>query len=115
MENYRKVLSCSTLTGDRVRNKSDEDLGKVEEIMIDVETGNVAYVVLSYGGILGMGTKLFAVPWDAFELSEEEHEFILDVSKEKLDRAPGFDKNNWPESGDPQFYEDTDRYWKMAI
>ncbi|HEX2965035.1 MAG TPA: PRC-barrel domain-containing protein [Syntrophorhabdaceae bacterium] len=115
MKNYRKVLSCSTLTGDRVRNRSDEDLGKVEEIMIDLESGNIAYVVLSYGGVLGVGEKLFAVPWKAFEISEEEHEFILDASKDKLDRAPGFDKDNWPDASDPSWYGDSDSYWKMAV
>ncbi len=63
-----RVLSASTLTGDRVRNAAGEDLGKVEEIMLDVPGGRIAYAVLSFGGMLGIGDKLFAVPWSALRL-----------------------------------------------
>jgi hypothetical protein len=59
----RRVLGASTLTGDRVRNSAGDDLGKIEEIMIDLASGRVAYAVLSFGGFLGIGDKLFAVPW----------------------------------------------------
>jgi sporulation protein YlmC with PRC-barrel domain len=99
----RRVLSADTLAGDRVRNPSGEDLGKIEEIMIDIPTGHVAYAVLSFGGFLGMGNKLFAVPWKALTLDEDAHEFILNVDKETLERAPGFDKDNWPDMADPQW------------
>ena len=96
-DRYRRVLSASTLAGDHVRNPAGEDLGKVEEIMVDVPTGRVAYAVLSFGGFLGMGNKLFAVPWDALTLDEGKKEFVLNVDKQKLENAPGFDKDNWPD------------------
>jgi sporulation protein YlmC with PRC-barrel domain len=97
---YRRVMSAGTLAGDRVRNSAGEDLGKIEEIMIDVPTGRVAYAVLSFGGFLGMGDKLFALPWDALQLNEDEHEFILNVDKATLENAPGFDQDNWPDMAD---------------
>jgi sporulation protein YlmC with PRC-barrel domain len=100
---YRRVLSASTLAGDRVRNSAGEDLGKIEELMIDVPTGRVAYAVLSFGGFLGMGNKLFALPWDALTLDEDEHQFILNVDKKQLENAPGFDKDNWPDMADPNW------------
>jgi sporulation protein YlmC with PRC-barrel domain len=99
----RRVLSAGTLAGDRVRNTAGEDLGKVEEIMIDLSSGRVAYVVLSFGGFLGIGDKLFAMPWDALRVDEGEHQFILDVDKQTLENAPGFDKDNWPDMADPAF------------
>jgi sporulation protein YlmC with PRC-barrel domain len=98
-----RVLSAGTLSGDRVRNATGEDLGKVEEIMLDVPRGRIAYAVLSFGGFLGIGDKLFAVPWSALKLDTAEHEFILDMSRETLENAPGFDKNNWPDMADPTF------------
>src|SRR4051812_41628357 len=67
---YGRVLSAATMIGDRVRNPAGEDLGKVEEIMIDVPSGRVAYAVVSFGGFLGIGDKLFAVPWRALTLNE---------------------------------------------
>jgi len=105
MENkrYRRVLSAGTLAGDRVRNEAGDDLGKIEELMIDVPSGRVAYAVLSFGGFLGMGNKLFAVPWNALTVDEQEHEFILNVDKEVLENAPGFDKDNWPDMADPNW------------
>ncbi len=102
-ENYRRVMSAGTLTGDRVRNSAGEDLGKIEELMLDVSNGRVAYAVLSFGGFLGMVSKLFAIPWEALTLNEREHEFILNVDKDRLERAPGFDKDNWPDMADPEF------------
>jgi len=97
---YRRVLSAGTLAGDSVRNTAGEDLGKVDEIMIDIPSGKVAYAVLSFGGVLGMGDKLFAVPWTAMSVDEDEKCFVLNVDKRTLENAPGFDKDNWPDMAD---------------
>jgi sporulation protein YlmC with PRC-barrel domain len=109
--NFRRVMSASTLAGDRVRNSAGDDLGKIEEIMIDVPTGRVAYAVLSFGGFLGMGSKLFAIPWEALTLDEREHEFILNVDKQRLENAPGFDKDSWPDMADPSFGKEIYGYY----
>jgi hypothetical protein len=68
-----------------------------------VTGGRIAYAVLSFGGFLGIGNKLFAIPWDALKLDEENHEFILDIDRNTLENAPGFDKDNWPDMADPEF------------
>ncbi len=107
----RRVLAASTITGDRVRNPAGDDLGKVEQIMIDIPSGRVAYVVLSFGGLLGIGDKLFAVPWDAMRLDEGEHEFVLDVDRKTLENAPGFDKSAWPDMADPAFTTTVHRHY----
>jgi hypothetical protein len=86
--------------GDNVRNLSGEDLGKIEDIMLDVSAARIAYAVLSFGGFLGMGDKLFAIPWEALSLDTENKCFVLDVPKSQLENAPGFDKNNWPDMAD---------------
>jgi hypothetical protein len=115
-----QVLSARVLTGDRVRNAAGEDLGKVEEIMLDVPRGRIAYAVLSFGGFLGIANKLFAVPWSALRLNTVEHEFILDVTRETLENAPGFDKSQWPDMADPAFGEQVHQhygapaYWEHA-
>lgn len=111
------VLSANSIIGDDVVNGRDEGLGKIEEIVIDLAKGRVAYAVLSFGGFLGMGEKLFAVPWDALALDAENERFVLDKPKELLEKAPGFDKNDWPDLADRTFagrvYEhyDTPAYW----
>ena len=108
---YRRVLAASTLAGDKVRNAAGEDLGKVDEIMIDIASGRIAYAVLSFGGILRMGNKLFAVPWGALKVDEDEKLFILDVDKRTLENAPGFDKDNWPDMTDTTWGSEVFRYY----
>ncbi len=115
---YRRVLAASTLAGDQVQNSAGEDLGTVDEIMIDIPAGKVAYAVLSFGGFLGMGNKLFAVPWSALRVDEDKKHFILDVDKKKLENAPGFDKDNWPDMADTSWgtrifsYYGAEPYWE---
>src|ERR1043166_499438 len=110
---YRSVLSASTLAGDSVRNAAGEDLGKIDEIMIDIPSGRVAYAVLSFGGFLGMGDKLFAVPWSALKVDEDEKCFILNVDKGTIENAPGFDKDNWPDMSDTRFGTELSNYYRV--
>lgn len=95
-----EVMGADTLIGNDVYNQQEEDLGDIKEIMIDMRTGTVAYAVLSFGGILGLGDKLFAVPWNALVLDTKNKRFILNVDKERLETAPGFDKDAWPDMAD---------------
>lgn len=105
------LMGAETLVGNDVVNKKDEDLGDIKEIMLDVRTGRVSYAVLSFGGFLGLGEKLFAVPWDALTLDTEEKRFVLDVAKDSLDGAPGFDKNDWPDMADPTWQKKIHAYY----
>lgn len=105
------ALSASTLTGDRVRNLDGDKLGNLEEIVIDLETGRVNYAVLSSGGFLGVGDKLFAVPWDLLTVDTENKEIVVDISKETLENAPGFDHDNWPDVHDRSWVGDVYRYY----
>ena len=108
---YRRVLSASTLAKDSVRNRANEDVGSIKEIMLDVPSGRVAYAVLSVGGFLGMGDRLFAIPWEALTLDEDRQCFIMDVDKQRLENAPGFDKSNWPDMADTSWCHSVQKYW----
>lgn len=105
-EGNPRVLSVSTLTGDPVYNSAGEKLGSLEDIVIDVNSGRIAYAVLSFGGILGIGDKLFAIPWNALQIDADNRRLLFDVPKEKLELAPGFDKNNWPDMADERWGAD---------
>ncbi|UVW27826.1 PRC-barrel domain-containing protein [Massilia sp. H6] len=94
------LMGAETLIGDSVVNASEEDLGDIKEIMLDMQTGQVAYAVLAFGGFLGLGEKLFAVPWQALHLDTVNKRMVLDVEKERLKSAPGFDKDSWPDMSD---------------
>jgi sporulation protein YlmC with PRC-barrel domain len=119
MHNSPRVLSASTIMSDDVVNAAGEDLGRLEEIMLDLNGGCIAYAVLSFGGFLGMGDKLFAIPWQAFSMDTDEETLVLNVDRRTLERAPGFDKDNWPATdGDDGWlvevyeYYGYDPYWQ---
>jgi len=94
------LMGADTLIGDSVVNAAEEDLGDIKEIMLDMQTGQVAYAVLAFGGFLGVGEKLFAVPWQALHLDTVNKRFVLNVDKDRLKTAPGFDKDAWPDMSD---------------
>jgi sporulation protein YlmC with PRC-barrel domain len=94
------LMGASTLLGEHVVNSQEEDLGEIKEIMLDMRNGQVAYAVLAFGGFLGVGEKLFAVPWQALQLDTINKRFVLNVDKERLKSAPGFDSNAWPDMSD---------------
>jgi sporulation protein YlmC with PRC-barrel domain len=99
------ILSASTLIGDSVENAEGEGLGELKELMIDCDNGTIAYAVVSFGGFLGLGDKLFAIPWQSFAVDTDRKCLRLDVDPEQLKNAPGFDKDNWPQHPDPTFID----------
>jgi len=106
-----KVMAAGTLEGDSVYNEADEKLGEITDIMIDVPTGRVAYAVMSVGGVLGIGDKLFAIPWQALTLDTENKCFRMDLSKELLKEAPGFDKDHWPTMADQTWAQELHEFY----
>ena len=106
-----KVQSASTLAVFRVRNRSNQDLGTIEELMIDPASGRVAYAVLCLGGFLGFGDKLFAIPWSMLTLKPEDRVFVLDVDRQVLENAPGFDADDWPDFGDERWGAEIHNYY----
>lgn len=101
-----------------VKNAANEDLGKITELMLDKLSGTVAYAVLESGTFLGMGGKLFAIPWNSLKYNANDDCFILGIDKERLKKAPGFDKDHWPDASDKQYistvatYYGTKPYWE---
>ena len=98
-----QLIGANTLIGNDVFSQNDEDLGDIKEIMLDTSSGKVCYAVLSYGGFLGTGEKLLAVPWQALKLDTDNKRYVLNVDSAKLDSAPGFDKDHWPNMADEKW------------
>ncbi len=99
------ILSSTSITGTNVTNQKGENLGEIKDLMIDTETGTVNYAVLSFGGFLGLGDKYFAVPFEAFNVNSTTERFVLNVTKDRLENAPGFEKDNWPKTSDNKYWD----------
>jgi len=106
------VVAASKIIGEAVVNLQNENVGKIHELVIDAKKNRVAYVVLTFGGFVGMGNKLFAIPWEAFTFSATENKLILNVDREKLKTAPGFEKDDkWPDFSDTVWGESIYNYY----
>lgn len=105
------MFSLDDLKGVTVRNTEGEDLGKLEDIVVDGTSGRVAYGVLSFGGFLGMGGKHFAIPWQALQSGATPEYVVLDVPKDRLKEAPGFDKDDRPVYADQTWGTEIHSYY----
>jgi hypothetical protein len=105
------LMGADTLIGNDVYNTAKESLGTIKELMVDMSSGNINYAVLSYGGFLGMGDRLFAVPWQALKLDTVNKRFTLNATKEQLKNAPGFDKDHWPAMADNTWASDVHKFY----
>lgn len=113
-----RAIRASQLTGLNIVNPEGESLGQVDDIVLDGQTGRVRYLAVSYGGFLGFGDKLFAVPYEAFRYhvdptDADNQMFVLDVTQQQLEGAQGFDQDNWPNFADKKFTDELDRRYRV--
>jgi len=104
-----KCLTATSIIGDRVSNKDGEDLGQIKDIMLNVNTGQIEYYVVEFGGFLGIGEKFFAIPFNLLSVDPDKQLFMFNQEKEMLEKAPGFDKDHWPETN--SHYYEADKHW----
>ena len=105
----------SSLIGANVENSNGDNLGEVKDVVLDWQGGKVRYAVLSYGGILGIGDKLFAVPIESFTAQTgSSSKLVLNVNKDQLKNAPGFDRNHWPDMANPNWAKEIDTYYERT-
>lgn len=104
-------LTATSIIGDHVENEQGDNLGKIENLMVNLEGGGIEYAVIDFGSFLGMGGKLFAIPFSELLLDEDRELFILKRSKDYLKQIPGFDKNHWPDTNDHSYFNDVNTYW----
>ena len=105
------IMAAATLDGNKVMSSDGEHVGKISDIMLDVQNGRIAYAVLSEGGFLGMGSNLHAIPWSALTLDTDEKCFHVDIPAQRLKDDPGFDKDHWPMMADPKWGATTHSYY----
>jgi sporulation protein YlmC with PRC-barrel domain len=105
-----KYLTASSMMANKVLNKSGEKLGTVNDIMIDITTGKIEYVIIEFGGFLGIGEKFFAIPFKLLAINTNEHAWVIDQARSVLEKAPGFDKDHWPKTNAHEF-NSSGAYW----
>jgi len=112
----QEVSRASKIIGTKVKSTSDEKLGDIKDLVLNPETGQVVYAVVSFGGVLGMGNKLFAVPWKALTWTRDKDYYVIGLDKAALKKAPGFDKKHWPDSASKwdQQREELNQFYRIT-
>jgi sporulation protein YlmC with PRC-barrel domain len=115
-ESMQQVSRASKIIGVHVTNANGDNLGDVKELVLDPDSGQVVYAVVSFGGVLGVGDKLFAVPWKALHWTRDKGYYAINVDKATLKKAPGFDKQHWPDSSNKwdQLREEIDQFYHVS-
>lgn len=106
-------LTAASIVGDTVESPDGTRLGTIDNLMININTGMVEYAVLDLGSFLGIGGRLFAIPFTELKLVAEKKLFVLDRDKEFLEKLPGFNKDHWPETND-HYFEEVNQYWRLS-
>ena len=101
--NPLQVRLGSHLLGSTVKNPQGKELGSIKDLVISPDENRIVYAVLSFGGVLGLGEKFFAMPLSALKPGAEAKTFVLEIDPERLRTAPEFNHNNWPQMTDPQW------------
>ena len=105
-----KYLTASSIIGDKVHSKDDEAMGEIQDIMIDLASGKIDYIIVEFGGFLGIGIKYFAIPFSMLTVNPDKKIFVFNQNKELLENAPGFDLDHWP---DTNFHKE-EGYWHFV-
>ncbi len=107
-------LTAKSITGDNVESPDGDDLGKIDDLMINLNTGEVEYAIVEYGSFLGMGGKLFAIPFSELQVDPVKQIFVINRDKNYLKEAPGFDKAHWPDTNDHRYFESVNSYYDIT-
>lgn len=108
------AMRVDDLTDLEVRDMQNEEVGKIKDLVVDLESGEIRYAALSVGGVLGIGDDLFAVPWNAFRVEKQDDEWvaIINAPAARFEDAPGFDNDNWPPFADENWQTTNDRFYR---
>jgi sporulation protein YlmC with PRC-barrel domain len=109
-----KRLTARSIIGDTVENPQGDDLGKIDDLMININTGEIEYAVIESGSFLGIGGKLFAIPFKELQINPAKEVFVLNREKEYLKEAPGFDKDHWPDTNDHRYFQRVKSYYDVT-
>lgn len=105
----------SKIIGSTVRDPHDKKIGEIKDLILDSRRGEIAYAVVNFGGVMGVGSKYHAIPWQALSPGDDGKYYVLQADREIITQAPGFDRGKWPDMSDERWSADVDRYWSRMV
>lgn len=111
----QQLYRGSKIIGAVVRDRADRKIGVIRDLMLDERRGEIAYVVVSFGDVMGSGRKYHAIPWQALDPSDDGRFYVLGADRDTIVMAPGFDKAKWPDMADRKWSDEVDHYWRRMV
>lgn len=111
----QRLYRGSRIIGTNVRDAKERKIGQIRDLVLDSRRGEIAYAIVSFGGVMGVGRKYHAIPWLALQPSEDGRYYTLHADRETINTAPGFDKARWPDMSDRKWSSEIDRYWNRRV
>jgi sporulation protein YlmC with PRC-barrel domain len=109
---HTAAIRASKVIGTKVQNAAGKKLGQVEDVILDKESNNIMFAVVSFGGFLGMGEKYHPLPWASLDYDENQDSYVLDYSKEQLEAAPVGSVEELTQNDGLNFRDRTYAYYK---
>lgn len=111
----QRLYRGSKIIGSTVRDPHDKKIGEIKDLILDSRRGEIAYAVVNFGGVMGVGSKYHAIPWQALSPGDDGKYYVLQADREIISQAPGFDRAKWPDMSDERWSADVDRYWSRMV
>jgi sporulation protein YlmC with PRC-barrel domain len=111
----QQLYRGSKIIGSVVRDARNRKIGEIKDLVLDADRGEVAYAIVNFGGVMGVGAKYHALPWQTLEASDDGKYYVLHADRETIMQAPGFDRGRWPDMADRKWAAETDRYWSRMV
>ena len=108
-------LTATSIIGDSLENTKGAVFGKISDLMINLDTGKIEYAVIESGGLLGVGKKMFAIPFNQMQINEDRELFVIDRDKDYIKESPGFDPDHWPGTNDHNYLDNVNSYYKPPV
>ena len=115
LDGSHELVSSGRVEGTPVFSPEGEKLGAVHSVMIHKVTGQVAYAVLQFGGLFGIGSHVHPIPWDKLTFNADLRGYVTNVTRKQIEDAPSMDLDQTDrirESETPMYsYWDSQPYW----
>ncbi|HYF69852.1 MAG TPA: PRC-barrel domain-containing protein [Ohtaekwangia sp.] len=107
-------LTATSIIGDKVENPRGQSMGKIDNLMVNLLDGQIEYAVIEFDSFLGIGGKLFAIPFQELQIDPVKEIFILNRDKNYLKDIPGFDKTHWPDTNAHTYFNEVNTHWNTS-
>jgi sporulation protein YlmC with PRC-barrel domain len=109
-----QLIAASKVNGTNVYNRQGEALGSIYDVMIDKRSGRVQYVIMSFGGFLGMGEHYHPLPWNILHYDEHQGGYVVDLDRNRLQGAPAYAAGAAPDWASGAYGQQVDDYYGVS-